>query len=130
MFELGPASLALIALGLPLIAAVLATLLGTNSKLAKLAQGALDLHSARSAVDVQSLANILQELGASPYIVDRARRAESANAVLEVAEAGGPALADIVAQQARDQAQQVVGHAARVDVLVIDRQGAIVGESG
>ena len=106
------------------------TIAGGFGKLAKLAQGALDLHSARSGVDVQSLANILQKLGGSPYIVDRARRADSANAVLEAAEAGGLALADIVAQQARDQAQQVVGNAARVDVLVIDRQGAIVGESG
>lgn len=106
------------------------TLAGGFGKLAKLAQGALDLHSGRSGVDVKSLGIILQNLGASPYSVAEAAMAGSANAVLQIAQAGGLGLADVVAQQARDVAQGVVGNATRVDVLVVDRSGVIVGESG
>ena len=106
------------------------TIAGGFGKLAKLADGALDLHSARSSVDVQSLVNILQNLGASPYIVARAAEAESANAVLQIAEAEALGLAEIVALRARDAAQRMVGDAVRVDVLIVDRSGAIVGESG
>ena len=39
------------------------------------------------------------------------------------------ALADAVARMARDSAQRIVGDGTRVDVLVVDRAGAIVGES-
>lgn len=106
------------------------TIAGGFGKLAKLADGALDLHSARSSVDVQSLVNILQNLGASPYIISRAAEAESANAVLQIAEAEALGLAGIVALRARDAAQRMVGDAVRVDVLIVDRSGAIVGESG
>ncbi len=64
MFELGPASLALIALGLPLIAAVLATLLGTNSKLAKLAHVPTILAFAGSSVlALFVLAAVVQDHG-------------------------------------------------------------------
>ena len=48
----------------------------------------------------------------------------------EVLALGGPALAAQLAILARDKAQAIVGDAARVDVLVVDRNGAIVGESG
>ena len=106
------------------------TIAGGFGKLAKLADGALDLHSARSSVDVQSLVNILQNLGASPYIISRAADAESANAVLQIAEAEALGLAESVALRARDAAQRMVGDAVRVDVLIVDRSGAIVGESG
>ncbi|WP_421761221.1 cobalt-precorrin-5B (C(1))-methyltransferase [Devosia sp.] len=105
------------------------TITGGFGKLAKLANGAMDLHSGRSSVDVQSLVKILQNLGASDYIAARAAELETANAVLQLAEAGGLGLAGVVAQQARDAAQRVVGDATRVDVLIIDRAGAIVGES-
>jgi cobalamin biosynthesis protein CbiD len=91
------------------------TIGGGIGKMTKLAQGALDLHSARSSVDVQSLVKILQNLGASDYIVARAAELETANAVLQLAEAGGLGLAGIVAQQARDAAQRVVALAAQDD---------------
>ncbi|MDB5539873.1 MAG: Cobalt-precorrin-6 synthase, anaerobic [Devosia sp.] len=105
------------------------TISGGFGKLAKLAAGAMDLHSARSSVDVQSLVNILQNLGASPYVAARAAEADSANAVLQIAQAGGLGVAQVVARQAREVAQGVVGDAVRVDVLIVDRSGAIVGES-
>ncbi|MDP1731521.1 MAG: cobalt-precorrin-5B (C(1))-methyltransferase [Devosia sp.] len=104
------------------------TIAGGFAKMTKLAQGALDLHSGRSTVDLFFLAEILQDLGLSGY--DRARTANTANEVLAFAREAGIALGDAIAQRARAAAQRIVGQASRVDVLIIDRAGSIVGESG
>lgn len=105
------------------------TIAGGFAKLCKLAQGAMDLHSGRSQVDLSFLADLLQSLEVDHTIVARARLANTANEVLTMAEAVGAGLADAVARKARDAAQQIAGEAVRVDVLVVDRRGAIVGES-
>ncbi|MGN6157020.1 MAG: cobalt-precorrin-5B (C(1))-methyltransferase [Devosia sp.] len=98
------------------------TLAGGFAKMVKLGQGLMDLHSARGTVDMAALAELL------PAPLRReARQANTANAVLQL---GGRPLAEMVARRARDAAQQMVGDAARVDVLVTDRSGNIVGESG
>ncbi|GGF39053.1 cobalt-precorrin-5B C(1)-methyltransferase [Youhaiella tibetensis] len=106
------------------------TIAGGFAKLSKLAQGAMDLHSARGTVDLEALAMMLADLGASPQMVERARGANTANEVQVLAREAGLPLADIVARRARDAAQGVVGEAVSVDVLVVDRAGIIVGESG
>ena len=98
------------------------TIAGGFAKLVKLAQGAMDLHSARGTVDFAMLASLLPE-----GLRERALAANTANEVLAL---GGVPLARAIAQQARDVAQAVVGESARVDVLVVDRAGQIVGESG
>jgi len=98
------------------------TIAGGFAKLTKLAQGAMDLHSGRSQVDMEALAALLPA-----ELVERARTANTANEVLGL---GGAPLANAVAQLARDKAQAVVGGAARVDILVVDRNGRIAGESG
>jgi cobalt-precorrin-5B (C1)-methyltransferase len=98
------------------------TIAGGFAKMAKLGQGAMDLHSGRGAVDLDGLAELLPEA-----LRAQARAANTANEVLGL---GGPAIAAAVADAARRKAQALVGEAARVDVLVVDRAGAIVGESG
>jgi cobalt-precorrin-5B (C1)-methyltransferase len=98
------------------------TIAGGFAKMAKLAQGAMDLHSARGSVDFEMLAGLLPE-----ELRERAREANTANEVLGL---GGTALASEVARLARERAQEMVGDAARVAVLVVDRAGVIVGESG
>ncbi len=103
------------------------TISGGFAKLAKLAQGAMDLHSARSTVDLERLAQFAAAAGAPADVVDAVRAAGSANEALGIA-ARYP-LADMVADAARQAAQDMVRDAARVDVLVIDRAGSIVGES-
>lgn len=97
------------------------TIAGGFAKLVKLAQGAMDLHSGRSQVDFETLAALL------PTQRDAVLSANTANEVLAI---GGPTLATQIATLARDKAQAIVGDATRVDVLVVDRTGAIVGESG
>jgi cobalt-precorrin-5B (C1)-methyltransferase len=104
------------------------TIAGGFAKMAKLAQGAMDLHSARGTADFGMLAGMLGALGADAGLVAAAREANTAAAVLALA---GPfPLADAVAAQARARAQAMVGKRPRVDVLVVDRQGKIVGRSG
>ena len=98
------------------------TIAGGFAKLTKLAQGAMDLHSGRSQVDMEALAALLPA-----EIVERARQANTANEVLGL---GGAAIADNIARLARDKAQAMVGEATRIDILVVDRNGRIVGESG
>lgn len=106
------------------------TIAGGFGKMAKLAQGAMDLHSARSEVDIHNLAEMLEGLGLAGADAISARSAQSANEILGIAAASGMPLADGVARQARDAAQKIAGGQIRVDVLIVDRQGAIVGESG
>lgn len=106
------------------------TIAGGFAKITKLAQGALDLHSGRSTVDLHFLVEMLQELGVSDDDVQRVRGANSANEVLTIAMAAGVPLAEAVAKRARDHAQSNVGQAIYVDVLIVDRGGSIVGESG
>ena len=98
------------------------TIAGGFAKLTKLAQGAMDLHSGRSRVDMAALAALLP--------VELLERARGANTASEVLGLGGAPLANAIAQMARDKAQAMVGGAVRVDILVVDRTGRIVGESG
>jgi cobalt-precorrin-5B (C1)-methyltransferase len=106
------------------------TIAGGFAKMAKLAQGALDLHSARSTVDLEALASMLTGLGASDDLVHRARVANTANEVLGLAETAGLPVADAIAERARLRAEAVLsGSGVEARILVTDRTGRIVGES-
>lgn len=104
---------------------------GGFGKLAKLAAGALDLHSGRSQVDFAFLAGLLSASGAPDGLAARAREANTAAEVLALAREAGLPLADLVAARARETALGVLsGAPVAVDVVVVDRKGAIVGEAG
>ena len=105
------------------------SILGGFGKMVKLSQGATDLHSARSQVDFDRLAGLAVGCG-----MDRARVA-AANSVLEVSEMADPSqramLADDVAAGALQTAMtQLHGVATRVEVVVIGRDGALLGRAG
>ena len=107
------------------------TLAGGFAKLSKLAGGALDLHSKRGGVSMPRLAGHLAALGAPPEVVRQAERANTAMAVLTLAEADHIPLAAVIANEARAVGQQVLGDAPiALDVLVFDRQGRLAGRSG
>ncbi len=96
------------------------TIGGGIGKLAKLAQGAGDLHSARSRVDFAALA----EMAGDP-------RVAQANTALEALEIAGPDLARAVARAARSEAlRRLKGADVAVDVVVVDRAGRIVARAG
>jgi cobalt-precorrin-5B (C1)-methyltransferase len=105
------------------------TLGGGFAKMSKLAMGHLDLHSGRSQVDRDWLAERLGELGAAADLQDRARGANTANQVLELARQAGLALGDAVAQKARAAALEVLDGETRVEVLIFNRQGEPVGRA-
>lgn len=107
------------------------TIAGGFAKLGKLAQGLMDLHSKRHAVDLDWLAGVLADLGAAPDLVSAARGANTALQVLQMADAAGLPVADRVAALARRVALGVLEDAPiTVDVLVIDRQGGLIGHAG
>ena len=106
------------------------TIAGGFAKLAKLAQGHLDLHSARSRLDLPRLATILEDLGADPEAVDRARRSPTALGVLQAAGDLGPRLAVLTAARARETARAILSGQTAVDVLVVDREGRVIGHAG
>ncbi|MGI9416112.1 MAG: cobalt-precorrin-5B (C(1))-methyltransferase, partial [Hyphomicrobiales bacterium] len=76
------------------------TVAGGFGKLTKLGQGMLDLHSGRSQVDFDWLAERVAELGGSLELVDRAKSANTAAQVLQEAQADRVPLADLGAQKA------------------------------
>jgi len=107
------------------------TIAGGFAKLAKLAQGYLDLHSQRSTLDLRALAALAGELGAPPELQGRIAAANTGLEAIELAAAAQIPLADAVAQRARATALGVLdGAGIVVDVLVVDRQGKPIAHAG
>ena len=105
------------------------SILGGFGKMVKLAQGAIDLHSARSQVDFARLAETAAEHGMDPA------RVSAANSVLEVAQmaddAQRGALATAIAAAARQTAlAHLRGAPTAVEVVIISRDGALLGRAG
>jgi cobalt-precorrin-5B (C1)-methyltransferase len=106
------------------------TIAGGIGKLAKLADGHLDLHSARSQVSPEALAALARDAGGAPELVEGVRGANTALDALQQCQAAGLPLGDLVAAGARDTALGVLrGAPVAVDVVVIDRAGTIVGRA-
>jgi cobalt-precorrin-5B (C1)-methyltransferase len=103
------------------------TLAGGFAKLAKLAQGHLDLHSSRSEVDVGDLAGELEAI--EPAAGVAARGACSAGEVLAVAGDHGPALAGRIGARARIKALDAAGGKLALEAIVIDRGGRVIGHA-
>ncbi len=91
------------------------TLAGGFAKLAKLAQGHLDLHSSRSVLDQESLARMAAEHGAPAPLADGMIGANTANQMLALAADAEFPLADLVAAGSRRVAARGgwAGHRAR-----------------
>jgi cobalt-precorrin-5B (C1)-methyltransferase len=106
------------------------TLAGGFAKLAKLAQGHLDLHSSRSRLDAAAIADLLAGLGADRATVSAAAEAESAGAILELAGDRRAALAAAIARQAREVALATLSGATAVEIAVVDRAGDFLARVG
>ncbi len=104
------------------------TVAGGVGKLTKLAQGRLDLHSARGAVDFPALAALAQAGGATPAVA--AAIAAANTAAHAFALAAPLPLGDMVARQAWQHAAAVLEDApVALEVLLFDRDGALVGRA-
>src|SRR5215469_14086610 len=106
------------------------TIAGGFAKLAKLAAGHLDLHSARSRADTKALAQMLAALGADAAVIDAARSAAGAGEILTRAGGWREALARVVAARAREVALATLSGETAVEVAIVDRQGEIMARVG
>ncbi len=103
------------------------TFCGGFAKLCKLAQGEMDLHSSRSRVDFGQLAQWMRELGADADVVERAKQANTALEVLEIAQEAGLAMGDLVALRAKEVAQAIVSGHCHIEIIAVNRKGDMVG---
>ena len=102
------------------------TIGGGFAKLTKLGQGFMDLHSGRSQVDFNWLAERASEAGIGQVASD-IRAANTAQHAREIGLEAGADLAPIIARHARTQAMQMIGDApVKIDIMVVDKQGIIV----
>lgn len=92
---------------------------GGIGKMTKLAQGARDLHSARSQVDFAALAAAVGVAAVADM-----------NTALEVHERLGETYADWVAGAALARARAMLPDTVRADCVVTDRQGRVVARAG
>lgn len=95
------------------------TIGGGIGKMTKLAQGAIDLHSGRSQVDFDALAKRLGE----PDVAQ-------ANTALAAWRQIGQPMADAVAQDALATCRALIQDAPTdIDIIIIDREGAIIAQA-
>ncbi|MEG3619721.1 cobalt-precorrin-5B (C(1))-methyltransferase [Magnetovibrio sp. PR-2] len=105
------------------------TIAGGFAKMTKLAQGAMDLHSSRSRVDFERLANALDHVGGGPEAVREARETVTAMRVLQLAGPLSNALATHMARQAREVALATLAGGTEVEIWIYDRDGTRIGLS-
>ena len=105
------------------------SILGGFGKMVKLAQGAIDLHSARSQVDFASLAEVAARHGMD------AQQVTAANSVLEVSQMAddlqrGALASDIAAAALQTAMTHLRGAPTFVEVVVVGRDGSLLGRAG
>jgi cobalt-precorrin-5B (C1)-methyltransferase len=104
------------------------TIAGGVAKMTKLAQGLLDLHSARGSVELDALAALAQAEGGSEDLVKRIMAANTTAEAFGHAKAEGIALGRAVAVAAwRTAAEVLAGTDIALQIAIFDRDGNLVG---
>lgn len=106
------------------------TIAGGVAKMCKLGQGLLDLHSKRGEVDRRWLAEQLEQAGAPLEIIELSQTANTAQLVVDHAINSGISLGDRIADMAWNTAAKgLFGTGITLDVIVIDRNGRLIGQT-
>jgi cobalt-precorrin-5B (C1)-methyltransferase len=108
------------------------TIAGGVGKMTKLAQGLLDLHSKRGAVDLVALAGLASAAGGSDALAQHIIGSNTAAEAFGHAAAAGVALGDEVARAAQRVAMEVVagsGIDIDIEIVLFDRDGERVGRA-
>jgi cobalt-precorrin-5B (C1)-methyltransferase len=106
------------------------TIAGGVGKLTKLAQGLLDLHSRRGAVDLAALAAFAEAAGGDSTLQGRIAASNTAAEAFAHAAAAGIPLGNAVARGAQATAMRVVEQSGiAVEIVLFDRDGALVGHA-
>lgn len=102
------------------------TIAGGFGKMVKLAQGALDLHSGRSQVDFDWLSERVP-----PSVAPQVKRANTAQEALDLCRGVDFNAGKLIADVALGTVQRTLRtKKIAPDILVVDRQGAIIGHAG
>jgi cobalt-precorrin-5B (C1)-methyltransferase len=106
------------------------TLGGGFAKMLKLSQGRLDLHSARSHLDLVRLAHLAKTLGADQYTMQRIEGSNTALEALQLCQAVGIDLASPVAGDAwRVAAKTLNKREIELEIIIFDRDGGMLARS-
>jgi len=106
------------------------TIAGGFAKMTKLAQGALDLHSARSSLDLAALASLAASAGGDPALAQSVASANSALEALQFASRDGVDLAVKVAHRALETALRALDNREiALELLVFDREGRLLARA-
>ncbi len=106
------------------------TIAGGVAKMTKLAQGLLDLHSKRGAVDLGALAHFARAAGGSDVLAQRIMASNTAAEAFAHATAATVMLGDEVARAAQATAADVAAAAGTdIEVLLFDRDGRLAGQA-
>jgi cobalt-precorrin-5B (C1)-methyltransferase len=107
------------------------TIAGGFAKITKLAQGAMDLHSARSQIDLGFLAKTALQAGLNQNLKERILKSNTAQEALEICMENGVELAKPVALLAQAACRDILREApVSVEILVTDRKGTILAREG
>lgn len=103
---------------------------GGFAKITKLAQGAMDLHSSRSQVDLNLLADLAVENGLNQNLKTRIQSANTAQEALEIARENAIDLAKPIAGMALAACWDILRSApVQAEVIITDRKGAILARA-
>jgi cobalt-precorrin-5B (C1)-methyltransferase len=104
------------------------TVAGGVAKMTKLAQGMLDLHSSRGMADLDALAVVAENAGASADLAARMRGANTVAEAFSLAAGEGVPLGDAIAQGAWATAAAVLKSTGiELELLVFNRDGELKG---
>ncbi|MCP4182385.1 MAG: cobalt-precorrin-5B (C(1))-methyltransferase [Hyphomicrobiales bacterium] len=107
------------------------TLAGGFAKFTKLAQGAMDLHSGRSQVDMNWLAEHAGLLGADSQLMKEVTNANTALEALEISAKAAINLPEIVARQAQRHVLDMLrGAPVSVEIIIVSRDVKILARYG
>jgi cobalt-precorrin-5B (C1)-methyltransferase len=107
------------------------TIAGGPAKLTKLAEGKLDLHSKRGAVDLAALAKRVAQAGGAPPLAEAIMGANSALHAFELTQAAGFDLPALIADGAWATAARVLaGAPSELEIIVVGREGRMLASSG
>lgn len=104
------------------------TIAGGVAKMTKLAQGMLDLHSSRGPADLDALAAVAEQAGASAALLARIRSANTVAEAFSLAAGEGVPLGDAIASAGWTTAAAVLkGTGVELELLVFNRDGQLMG---
>jgi cobalt-precorrin-5B (C1)-methyltransferase len=105
-----------------------AILVGMIGKLSKMADGKMQTHAAGSEVNMEFLAGLATELGASEVLRYEIQQASTARRVLEIAQSSGlEGITTLVCRRAAEHCALHAGGTLRMEAYLMDFEGGILG---